>query len=308
MPETAKANPGDLLVEFGAHDLAKAIGHDLLLHSQVKKPLAAIDRSLMFLHENKIIILQNGLAVFRQAMTIRLNHDDRKRPYTIGDYKPLATHYRERRFQVHVIMEYANLAMEKIARALGLVLDYFSLPRDRFVEKYFGGREDILERATSAEAYRQIVESLNNPIQIQAVGSPITANTLILGRPRAPAKHACVVHRCAYLLRVERVAARRILIMCFNHNAAVSLRKRFARSGRAGGPRGYGGDLSWRGHASGRHLAARNRGPSKGHRPYRFRWPHSQRRGTAERRNGGARTGPERGTRSTAPKGTATSW
>ena len=225
LPETAKANPGDLLVEFGAHDLAKAIGHDLLLHSQVKKPLAAIDRSLMFLHENKIIILQNGLAVFRQAMTIRLNHDDRKRPYTVGDYKPLATHYRERRFQVHVIMEYANLAMEKIAQALGLVLDYFSLPRDRFVEKYFGGREDILERATSAEAYRQIVEKLNNPIQIQAVGSPITANTLILAGPGA-GKTRVVVHRCAYLLRVERVAARRILIMCFNHNAAVSLRKR----------------------------------------------------------------------------------
>jgi ATP-dependent DNA helicase RecQ len=35
-----------------------------------------------------------------------------------------------------------------------------------------------------------------------------------------------VVHRCAYLLRVERVPAQSILILCFNRNAAVSLRRR----------------------------------------------------------------------------------
>jgi ATP-dependent DNA helicase RecQ len=35
-----------------------------------------------------------------------------------------------------------------------------------------------------------------------------------------------VAHRCAYLLQVERVPARQILVLCFNHSAAVSLRKR----------------------------------------------------------------------------------
>jgi ATP-dependent DNA helicase RecQ len=225
MPDSTAESQTEALVEFGANELEDAIRHDLLLHTQVQKPLAAIDRSLMFLHEHKIITLQHGLAVFRQAMTIRLNPNDARRQYTLGDFKPLAVHYRERRFQIHVIMEYATLAMEKVARALGLVLDYFALPRERFVKKYFSDREEILDRATSVDSYRRIVESLHNPIQIKIAGSPVHANKLILAGPGA-GKTKVVVHRCAYLLRVERIAASRILVMCFNHNASISLRKR----------------------------------------------------------------------------------
>ncbi|MDX9788100.1 MAG: RecQ family ATP-dependent DNA helicase [Desulfobacterales bacterium] len=224
-PEGTAESPTEALVEFGTNELSDAIRHDLLLHAKVQKPLAAIDRALMFLHEHKIIALQSGLAVFRQALTIRLNPKDAKRQYTVGDYKPLAVHYRERRFQVHVIMEYATLAMDKIARALTLVLDYFALPREHFVKKYFSDREEILQRATGIESYRRIVESLRNPIQIEIVGSPVHANRLILAGPGA-GKTRVVVHRCAYLLRVERIPANRILVICFNHSAAVSLRKR----------------------------------------------------------------------------------
>jgi ATP-dependent DNA helicase RecQ len=216
---------GDLLVSFSANDITGAIAHDLLLHSTVRNPLAALDRGLMFLHEHKVITLQNGLAVFRQAMTIRLNSEAARRRYNKGDFQPLKVHYGERRFQVHVMMEYARLAMDKIAHALGLILDYFAMPRDGFAAKYFAGREAILARATGAESYRRIVESLDHPVQIGIVGSPVQANQLILAGPGS-GKTRVVVHRCAYLLRVERVPAHRILVMCFNHNAAVSLRKR----------------------------------------------------------------------------------
>jgi ATP-dependent DNA helicase RecQ len=221
----AKEAPGEILVAFGAEELAAAMRHDLLLHSQIGKPLAAIDRGLMFLHDHKIISLQNGLAVFRQAMTIRLNPHARRRQYTKGDFKPLAAHYRERRFQVHVIAEYAQLAMQQLARALGLVLDYFALSRTAFIRKYFAHRKEILERATGVDSYRRIVEALRHPAQIDIVGRPPEANLLVLAGPGS-GKTRVVVHRCAYLLRVERVAAHRILVMCFNHHAAVDLRRR----------------------------------------------------------------------------------
>ena len=215
----------EVLIGFSAEELDQAIRHDLLLHARVHNPLAAIDRALMFLHEHKIITLQQGLSVFRQAMTIRLNPGDQRRGYTAGDFKPLDMHYRQRRFQVHVILEYAVLAMEKVARALNLVLDYFALPRAQFVQKYFADRQKLLERATSAEAYRQIVDQLGNPHQIAVVGAPLGASRLILAGPGA-GKTRVVVHRCAYLLRVERIPAHRILVMCFNHGAATDLRKR----------------------------------------------------------------------------------
>jgi hypothetical protein len=48
---------------------------------------------------------------------------------------------------------------------------------------------------------------------------------LILAGPGS-GKTTVIVHRCAYLLQVERIPARQILVLCFNHYAAVSLRKR----------------------------------------------------------------------------------
>ena len=83
----------------------------------------------------------------------------------------------------------------------------------------------MIERATTQEAYRKIVEKLGNPVQISTVGSPLGQNTLILAGPGS-GKTTVVVHRCAYLLQVERVPPRHILVLCFNHSAAVSLRKR----------------------------------------------------------------------------------
>ena len=216
---------GDVNISFSSNDLAAAIKGDIALMGVVKKILPAIDRALMFLHEHQVIHLQGGMAVFRQAMTIRMAPEAKGRRYTQGDFKPLAVHYRERRFQVHVMIEYASLGMAKIASALGLVLDYFSLGRVKFLNRYFTDRRELVQKATTAEAYRRIVERLGNPVQIGVVGRLVEDNQLILAGPGA-GKTTVIVHRCAYLLQVERIPARQILVLCFNHNAAVTLRKR----------------------------------------------------------------------------------
>jgi ATP-dependent DNA helicase RecQ len=221
----AESTGGDVTLSFSSNELSAAVLADIALRSEIRKPLAVIDRALMFLHEHKAITLQGGLAIMRQAMTVRLKAEERARRYTVGDFKPLAVHYREKRFQVHVMMEYVQLALEKITRALALVLDYFTLGRIKFVRKYFADRQDVIKRAATQETYRNIVEKLGNPVQIATVGSPLEQNTLVLAGPGS-GKTTVVVHRCAYLLQVERVPARRILVLCFNHSAAVSLRKR----------------------------------------------------------------------------------
>jgi len=216
---------GDIQLSFTSDDLSASIKSDVTLHSQVKKILPAIDRGLMFLHEQKVITLQGGLAILRQAMTIRLSPNAKGRYYRKGDFKPLAVHYREKRLQVHVMMRYASLALEKIAGALTLVLDYFALGRIEFINKYFKDDKELLEKATTAESFRTIVENLRNPVQISAVGRPIEDNMLILAGPGS-GKTMVIVHRCAYLLEVERIPARQILVLCFNHSSAMVIRKR----------------------------------------------------------------------------------
>jgi ATP-dependent DNA helicase RecQ len=216
--------PGaDILVEFSLDDLVVALRGDMFLSGQVKNELAAIERALMFLHEQKVIVLQQGLAVFRQAMTIRLL--EAKRKYTKGDYGPLEHHYKERTFQVHVMNEYARLGAEKIKQAIGLVTAYFAMDKRDFVQRFFAGRKEVLDRATSQDSYRRVVDNLENPVQMAIVSAPVNENMLVLAGPGS-GKTRVVVHRCAYLLRVARVPAKSILILCFNRQAAGSLRHR----------------------------------------------------------------------------------
>ncbi|MES9880787.1 MAG: RecQ family ATP-dependent DNA helicase [Sedimenticola sp.] len=214
----------DLLVEFSAEEILDAIRGDIILSSQLKDPLAAIDRALMFLHEMRVITLQKGLAVFRQAMTIRILPERKGVKYTKGDYEPLSHHYAERIFQVHVINEYARKGLEKIGQALNLVAAYFAMDKSEFVERYFPGQGALIGRATSQKSYQRIVDDLENPVQQSIVAAKMDDNMLVLAGPGS-GKTRAVVHRCAYLLRVERQQPDTILVLCFNRNAANSLRR-----------------------------------------------------------------------------------
>ncbi len=215
----------DLLVEFSIEDLVEALNKDLEMAGVLKDKLAAVERALNFLHEQKVITLQQGLAVFRQAMTIQIMPESKGRRYNKKDFQPLEHHYKERIFQIHVMNEYALKGLEKIGQALSFVLAYFSQDKSEFVKQYFNDRKDILEQATSQQAWQRIVTDLRNLQQQQLVTQDEDENMLILAGPGS-GKTRVVVHRCAYLLRVKQVPARSILIMCFNRNAATELKQR----------------------------------------------------------------------------------
>lgn len=216
---------GRYLVEFALEDLTDALGRDLFLNGQIPDRLTAAERSLLFLHEQGVLQLQQGLAVFRQAMTLRLPEKAKGQRYTQGDYAALSQHYDERTFQIHVMARYARLGLTAIRNALSLVDDYFLLGKASFVRRHFAGDGEALRRATSPESYHKIAESLGHPVQTALVSAPVDRNLLILAGPGS-GKTRVVVHRCAYLLRVARVPARGILVLCFNRNAALELRRR----------------------------------------------------------------------------------
>ncbi|MBF0470144.1 MAG: RecQ family ATP-dependent DNA helicase [Gammaproteobacteria bacterium] len=222
----ADTRPGaDILLEFSAEEILDTMQRDLLLAAQLRDPLAALDRGLLFLHEQKVITLQQGLAVFRSAMTIRLLPESKGRRYSQRDFTPLSQHYEERVFQVHVMNEYARRGVEKIGQALQLVAAYFSLDKSDFIRRYFSDRQESLQRATGEASYHNIVEVLDNPRQQKIVTASAESNHLILAGPGA-GKTRIIVHRCGYLLRVLRQPAVSLLVLCFNHHAAIQLRQR----------------------------------------------------------------------------------
>ena len=215
----------DLQAKFTLEQIVAGLQRDLLLLPQLKKPLAAAERALMFMHEHRIIDLQHGLAVFRQAMRLRLFQDTKVRRYSAEDFLPLKTHYTERNFQIHVMNEYARKALEKISTAMRLVASYFNDDKDEFVQRYFPGQKKLLERATSEQSYARIVDDLKNKAQAAIVAAPVEKNMLVLAGPGA-GKTRVVTHRVACLLRVERVDPESILVLCFNRGAIMSLRKK----------------------------------------------------------------------------------
>ena len=216
---------GEHLVEFGESDLLDALKSDMFILDRISDPASALERGLLFLHEQGCIILRQGLAVFRSAMTISILPGAKGRRFTDGDFSSLKEHYRERNFQIHVMNRYASLGLDKIQDALNLVLAYFTMDKIEFVKRYFPGDEEMLERATSAESYQSIVDELNNSVQISVVSAKTDRNMLVLAGPGS-GKTRVIAHRCAYLLRVERVRPREVLVLCFNRAAATNLRER----------------------------------------------------------------------------------
>lgn len=215
---------GACLVECKAQALIDALTDDLALKTQLREPDVALEHALLYLHQTRALELDKGRSVFRSAMTIRMEGDTSKR-FNQASFAPLEEFYKERTLQTHVMHEYAKLGVEDPAKALDLVEAYFTLPHKQFLKDFFRGRADLLERKTTDESYRRIVDELQHPVQEALVTQPRTGNHLVLAGPGS-GKTRVIVHRIAYLLRALRVSPGRIIALAYNRGAAIQLRRR----------------------------------------------------------------------------------
>ena len=217
----------DLLAETTLGSLLQAIEGDLVLKSGVKDTARLLDRALLWLHELDVIRLNKGLAVFRPAMTIRLERRER-RGFAGTDFEPLALHYKGQVLQIHVMVEFAQRGLAAMGDALRLAMDYFALSEDEFLKRWLPGRDEEIGRETTPESWRAIVESLKSPVQQGIVADDREqAHVLVLAGPGS-GKTRVLVHRIAWLVRAKRESARGILALAYNRHAAVDIRRRLA--------------------------------------------------------------------------------
>jgi ATP-dependent DNA helicase RecQ len=216
----------NLLVTCKQGDLEAALSTDTTLQDLVIQNWdVALPASLIYLDTNEVLHLSRGKAVFRAAMSIELNADARRRKFSKSDYTELALHYKDKIVQVHVMAEYARLGLAKIQAAMGFILDYFALDRGEFVRRYFAGRKDVLEMATTEAAHRRILTELRNPEQQAVVAAPLEGSHLVLAGPGS-GKTRVIVHRVAWLLRESMVLPEEIMVLAYNRSAAVEVRQR----------------------------------------------------------------------------------
>ena len=223
VPKGSRGN--DVLAETTLGALLQAIESDMLLKSRVKHPTRLLDRALMWLHELEVIRLNKGLAVFRPAMTVRLENRE-KSDFADTDFEPLALHYEGQVLQVHVMAAFAQHGLAGMRDALRLARDYFTLNQEAFLDRWLPGWKREISRQTTPDSWRAIVESLGNTEQRRiVVDVRKQTNVLVLASPGS-GKTRVLVHRIAYLIRVRRENARGILALSYNRHAAVDIRRR----------------------------------------------------------------------------------
>ena len=217
----------DLLAETTLGELRQTLAGDLHLRSGGWDLGKLMDRALLWLHEQEVIRLNKGLAVFRPAMTIQLEDAPgaRRRGFANADFEPLALHYREQVLQVHIMAEFATRGLAAMAEALRLAMDYFSLEQEAFVDRWLPRRQAETKRETTAETWRTVVEALSPMQRSIVVDDREQSNTLVLAGPGA-GKTRVLVHRIAYLLRVRRENPRGIVALAYNRHAATQIRRR----------------------------------------------------------------------------------
>lgn len=216
----------NLLVTCKQGELEAALQADTTLQElDIKNWDAALAAALLYLDANEVWHLTRGKAVFRSAMNIALNADERRRQFKKSDYAELALHYQDKIIQVHVIAEFARLSIGKVQAAVSFITDYFKLHRDQFIRRYFAGRKDVLEMATTEASHKKILTGLQNPAQQAIVAAPVEDNLLVLAGPGA-GKTRVIVHRVAWLLRESMVPPEEIMVLTYNRSAAVEIRKR----------------------------------------------------------------------------------
>ena len=215
----------DLLAETTLGSLREAIDSDLELKSRAKNPRKLMDRALMWLHEQEIIRLNKGLAVFRPAMTIKLG-DDWKRGFGRAQFKRLELHYQDRMLQIHVMDEYAQRGIEEIADAIKLAMEYFELEQEAFLARWLPDKKAEISRQMTPKSWQKIVESLNDPAQEKIVtDNREQTSVLVLAGPGS-GKTRVLVHRIAWLLRSRRERPGSIIALAYNRHAAADIRRR----------------------------------------------------------------------------------
>ena len=216
----------DLLVETTYGDLEGVVrGESDLMARLRSEPRAVVDRALLWMHEQNILTLNQGMSMLRRSLT--LNVANTRRRYRNEDHQPLKIHYEAITAQIHILSEYARLALDKgIEHAKRMAEDYFRLDTERFIGRWMADKRDELTRETLPEHYDAIVTDLGSTDQRDIVTDERTStNVLVLAGPGS-GKTRVLVHRIAYLVRVQRAAPRSILALAYNRHAAVEIRKR----------------------------------------------------------------------------------
>lgn len=210
-------------VEFSIILLKKKIEGADLFSAQIE--LSFFERALLYLNHIGAIDLKKGFLVFFNRMNIALKETNKRKQYTLEDYQKMKAQYDKRIEQIHIAGEYAKKMLSGYKEALQFTSDYFELPYEDFLKKYFpNNRRKEIRRAMTPEKFAEIFSKLSLEQQ-QVVRESSTAKIVVAAGPGS-GKTMVLVHKMANLILLEDIHPRQLLVLAFSRPAAREFKDR----------------------------------------------------------------------------------
>ncbi len=183
-----------------------------------------IEDALLYLSKIGALKLEGGFLVIYNAMEVHRLKDMKLR-YKQEDYRMLDEFYKQKRQQIHIVGEYANMMVRDYGAALQYVQDYFQMDYKKFISKYFKGeRLEEIERNITPDKYRKLFGTLSTK-QREIIDDKQSKYIVVAAGPGS-GKTRVLVHKLASLLLMEDVKHEQLLMLTFSRAAATEFKQR----------------------------------------------------------------------------------
>ena len=229
---SAMANPrspeqSGTLVQFSVITLLKELEahqNNVLFQSQEKYHIEEIEDSLLYLSKIGALRLEGGFLVIYNAMEVHRLKEMKYR-YKIEDYRMLDEFYKQKRQQIHIVGEYANMMVRDYDAALQYVQDYFQMDYKKFISKYFHGKRlEEIDRNITPEKYRKLFGALSE--KQRSIIEDKQSKYIVVAAGPGSGKTRVLVHKLASLLLLEDVKHEQLLMLTFSRAAATEFKER----------------------------------------------------------------------------------
>ena len=229
---SALANPHSAdntgsIVQFSVIALLKdleAHQSSVLFQPQEKYHIEEIEDALLYLSKIGALRLEGGFLVIYNAMEVHRLKEMKYR-YKLEDYRMLDEFYKQKRQQIHIVGEYANMMVRDYNAALQYVQDYFQMDYKRFISKYFKGeRLEEIERNITPDKYRKLFGTLSE--KQRSIIDDKQSKYIVVAAGPGSGKTRVLVHKLASLLLLEDVKHEQLLMLTFSRAAATEFKQR----------------------------------------------------------------------------------
>jgi len=219
--EPESQDTDDIRVDFSILELKKEFNRYLF---EEKAKADEIEDALYYLLKIGAMKIEGGFLVIYHAMRIERLEMDNKAQYKKEHYAQLEEYYKNKRQQIHIVGEYANRMINDYDEAMSFVNDYFEIDYGNFLNKYFNGRGNEINRNITSKKFDQLFGELSQA-QFDIIKDQDSKYIVVAAGPGS-GKTKLLTHKLASLFMMEDVKHEQMLMLTFSRAAATEFKKR----------------------------------------------------------------------------------